>query len=666
MDFKFSWRILDLVNPLYWLAFAWFLGRQARKRTYNGLFPGLFTIPLSLAFSVAAMITTKSFIGGDLGIGWYGWAPAAAFSGWFVGMFLWPFAYSIADILGDGLGHLTRALSENVLVPIANALRRLPLAGALWGTVDAAPEPGKRDRKWFTRFLEAATMVVGTLAAGYVGYLSTVWTKSFLSTSLVFDGWLGSTAAVLGSVFGNGWIIAGFVGFVVARLAWQPLYDVLDKGKTQGLTVLWSGVAGYHTAVIFGGSLLAQIGIGAAAFAVTAAWVFPALLLFFNEGLRRFGEFIKPVVEQIYDADKDDLRLWFHHTVNILVAGGVAYGAYTLGATLAWSLYLTIPLVAVAVLTSYLGVVHILKHNGGNAIIGFLTSLAVGFFAYGVYGEHLGWLGWLGGIIAGVFAAAIWGLALLPGIYALLKVTVGTFFTKAGEGLDNTHKAIFENVKGVYQMVFKKAQDATFNDKTEFKPLFGQVSNVLLAVAVLAAGIVYGLPHAGAGFTYWLALFGAVLASFVSYLVGGKLAKRDGGEPLIALLCIGAALWSGAEVFGVLTWAWYWSLAASTGIAIVVGYGLGLFIIPPIYAILKTIVNALPDKAAGGWKHGIANLLYWLHRGIYEVVDKFVLSPFKGLVDEVARFFAPIIYAISVRWRALMERIDRMFNRKRA
>ncbi len=52
--------------------------------------------------------------------------------------------------------------------------------------------------------------------------------------------------------------------------------------------------------------------------------------------------------------------------------------------------------------------------------------------------------------------------------------------------------------------------------------------------------------------------------------------------------------------------------------------------------------------------------------GGYEVVDKFVLSPFKGLVDEVARFFAPIIYAISVRWRALMERIDRMFNRKRA
>lgn len=666
MDFKFSWRVLDLVNPLYWLAFAWFLGKQARNRTYNGLFPGLFTLPLALAFSIAAMITTKSYVGGDLGVGWYGWVPSAAFSGWFVGMFLWPFAYSIADILGDALGHVTRGLTETVVVPVANALRKLPLASALWDTVDGTPEPGKRDRKWFTRFLEAATMAVGTLAAGYVGYLSTVWTKGFLSTNVVFDGWLGSTTEVLGSVFGDGWIIAGFLGFVVARLVWQPLYDALNKGKTQGLTALWSGVAGYHAAVFFGGSLLAQIGIGVAAFAVTAAWVFPALLLFFNEWLRKFGEWIKPVVEQIYGADKDDLRLWFHHTVNILVAGGVGFGAYTLGSTLLWPVYLTAPLVAVAALTSYLGVVYVLKHNGGNAIIGLLTSLAVGFVAYGVYGEHLGWLGWLGGIIAGVFAAAIWGLGLLPAVYALLKVTVGKFFTKAGEGLDKAHNAVFENVKSVYQKVFKKAQDATFNDKTEFKPLFGQVSNVLFAGAVLAAGFVYGLPHAGEGLVYWLALSGTVLASFVSYLVGGKLAKHDGGEPLIALLCIGAALWSGAEVFGVLTWAWYWSLAASTGIAIVVGYGLGLFVIPPIYAIVKTIVNALPDRASHGWKHGIANLLYWVHRAVYEIVDKVVLRPFQGIVDRIARFFAPIIMRVSARWRALMERIDRMFNRKSA
>ncbi len=45
-------KLLKVINPVYWVAFLIFVGRQARKRTYRDLFPGLITIPLGFAFSI--------------------------------------------------------------------------------------------------------------------------------------------------------------------------------------------------------------------------------------------------------------------------------------------------------------------------------------------------------------------------------------------------------------------------------------------------------------------------------------------------------------------------------------------------------------------------------------------------------------------------------------
>lgn len=655
---KFSWKMV--VNPLYWVAFLIFIGRQARKRTYHGIFPGVITYPLGLAFSVMAFITTMHLVGDDMGIGWYGWVPAALIASSLVSGFIWPIAYSIADIVGDTLKHITKPLAEHVLGPVVGMLRSLPGASSIWKHVESTPEPGKTERKWFTTFLLGATYVVGTLACGYAGYLTAEFGQALLANTAVSTG-------VLGMILGNGWIIGGFAGVIVARLLFQPLHDTLDKAEVNGLTFIWSTIVGYYGAILLGSTLLTQIAIGAGIFAVNAALVFPIVLLFFNEGLKNLGELLKPVVENTYRGDKNDLRLFFHHAVNIVVAVGLSVGAFILGGMLEWNIWLTYGFTALTLVASYLSVVHVIKHSGGNAIIGFLTSVALGFGAFDLYLTHLGWFDWLGGVIAGVFAAAAWGLALLPLLYSGL----GLFFddkSTAGAALDKAHEKASANLKKLYEKGFKRAQEATFNDKTEFKPLFGQVSNVLFAGVVFYFAYFVGLPHADAGWTHWLALAGTVLVTATSYLVGGKLAKHDGGEPLIVLLCVGAGLYIGGNAFGMLPWAWYFALPTAAVLAIVAGYALGLFIIPPVYALLKVITLAIPDKTDGkGWKAGIATLFKLIHTVIYDFVDKWVLRPVNAAVERIAKVLAPIISAVSRAYNDIMQRIDRIFGRgKRA
>jgi hypothetical protein len=266
-----------------------------------------------------------------------------------------------------------------------------------------------------------------------------------------------------------------------------------------------------------------------------------------------------------------------------------------------------------------------------------------------------------------VFAAAAWGLAILPLIYAF----IGLFFddkSTAGASLDKLHEKASAGVKKLYEKGFKRAQEATFNDKTEFKPLFGQVSNVLFAGAVFYFSYFLGLPHVDAGWTHWLALAGTVFVTATSYLVGGKLAKHDGGEPLIVLLCCGAGLYVGGNAFAMLPWAWYFALPTAAVLAIVAGYALGLFVIPPVYALIKVCVNAIPDKTDGkGWKAGIATVLKLIHTVIYDFVDKWVLRPLNAAVERIAKVLAPIISAVSRAYNDIMQRIDRIFGKgKRA
>lgn len=656
MDKKFSWQ--NLINPLYWVAFVIWLGKQARKNTYHGLFPGLITIPLGFAFSIAALITTKALVGDTYGLGWYAWLPACAVSGLVVEAFLWPFAYVIADKLGDLLGHVTGGIAKHVFPPIAKNIRHLPGSTSLWNKVDDGKE-GKSSRKWFTTLLFSASALLSLLASGYLGYLFSVEAKAVLAGTVLGSG-------VIGAVLGNGWILAGFAGFVVARLVFQPLYDTLDKGEMSGLTVGVSALVAYAVTTLTAATLLGTVGIAAATFVAFAAWGFPLTLLFFNEGLVRFAEFVKPLAKKFYDAEGNDFRLFFHHTVNIIVAAGLAVGAYLVGTNLGWLNWITYGFTAITLFSSYLGVIYTIKHRGGNGIIGFLTSVGAGFATASLYGAHLGYFGWLGASIAGIIGAGAWGLVLAPALYRLAEISFGALFTTAGSGLNKANEAIHGQVKRLYKAVFEAAQEATFHDKTDFKPLFGQVSNLVFAVGVFAAGYAYGVPAATSTIGHWLALGGTSLLALISYLVGGKLAKRDGGEPLIALLCVGAALYVGGNAFTLIPWAWYLALPAAIAIGTIAGYALALFVIPPVYATVKFLVNAIPDSDSKGWKYWFAKALELLNDKVFAVVDLVIWGPLQKAVRAIAEFMAPKVVWITRTVRAITDKIDAMFNRKSA
>ncbi|HEY9788031.1 MAG TPA: hypothetical protein V6D17_21765, partial [Candidatus Obscuribacterales bacterium] len=302
--------------------------------------------------------------------------------------------------------------------------------------------------------------------------------------------------------------------------------------------------------------------------------------------------------------------------------------------------------------------------DGGNAIIGFLTSLAAALGSYNLYTAYVGFLGWLGGVIAAAFGALLCGLLVLPGLYRLLEIALAEVTAGAGKRVDDKHKAAFEWVKNFHKNTFERAQKETFEDKTDFKAFFGQIANILFAAAVFYAGWAYGVSQLTSTIAWWAALVGLGLLTLISYIIGGYWAKHDGGEPLIAMLSIGAALYVGANAFVVLPWTWWLALPTAIVLAILAGCLVGFYVLPPVYWILKKLVGFIPDTD-GGWKKSFSGVLESVHKTVYEAADRWIWSRFKRVVERIAKFMAPIIAAIDKRWRALMDRIDRIFNKKR-
>lgn len=678
MNFKFSWRVLDLVNPLYWLAFIWWLGQQARRKTYRGFWPGLVTWPLALAFSIAALITTKHFVGDVNGYSWVVWLPSSLFSAWVVEMFLWPFAFSVSDKVGELIGKVTGGIAEKVLPAVVNGLKNLPGASAAWSHAE-----DDKKRKWFTGFVMGLSYVTGFLASAYIGGQTALFARDILS-GVFASGWfattwlgeamagvpvLGFIASVLdtgffGALLGGGWILGGFVGFVAFRLVIQPVFDVMEKGKLPGVASVAGVLVAYFVHGLIGGPSVAALAAAVASFVVFTAWLFPLTLLFFNEGLKRFGEWIKPLLESVYDADESDWRKLFHHVVNIIVAVGLTAGAYILGSSMAWPLFVTAPFALLVLVVSYLTVVKAIEHSGGNAIVGVLSSLGVGLGTYFTYTTSVGLFGWLGGVFAAALGALVFGLLVFPAFYRLIQFVFSGITRGGGDSLEKAHKSIYETVKNLHKKVFEKAQKATFEDKTDFKPLFGQVANVLFSAGVFVTAYVYGVSAVESNIGWWCALAGAAIVSHLVYLTGGRLAGREGGEALIVLLSLGAAAYVGASAFIVLPWTWWLSLPTAVVLAIIAGYGVALYVLPPIYAVLKAVVNAIPDKE-GGWKKSIADMFEKMHKLFWTVFDTVVWTPLGKAVAAVAEFMAPIVAAINRRWRALMDRIDRIFNKNK-
>ncbi len=467
-------------------------------------------------------------------------------------------------------------------------------------------------------------------------------------------------------ILGNGWIIAGFAGVVAARLLWQPLYDTLNKTEVNGLTFIWSSIVGYYGAILLGSTLLTQVAIGVGIFAVNAAIAFPLVLLFFNEGLKKFGELIKPILDNVYDAEKGDFRLFFHHSINIIVSVVLAGGALPARRQArlerladGWfhrsDAGLRLPGRGQRAQAQWRQRHHRLPVVAGRRLrrLRPLRRISAGSAGWAVSSPACS-------------AAAFWGLLILPGVYWLLEKTVGSWFKKAGEGLDSLHKAAFENVKSVYKVVFEKAQDATFPRQDGLRSRSsGRSPTSCSRRASSASGVDLRLPHTSTarlptGWRLSLRCF----ATFTSYLVSGKLAKRDGGEPLIVLLCVGAASLCGGNAFSMLTRAWYWALPTAAVLATVAGYGLGLFIIPPVYAVIKTDRERHPRQ--DGWLEG------W-HRQLLRGHPHWRVRDHRPLHSQAFRrrdsggcvVPGSIISAVSKAYRDLMAHVDRLFGRKK-
>ncbi len=132
-------KLLKVINPVYWVAFLIFV-EQAGASVPTAALPGRSPFRSGFAFSILALIVTKDLVGNDLGFGWYAWLPAALAASKSRGAeFIWPVAYSVADIVGDFVGHRPRSSPSGCIGPVVSTLRGLPIASAVWKHVESKP-----------------------------------------------------------------------------------------------------------------------------------------------------------------------------------------------------------------------------------------------------------------------------------------------------------------------------------------------------------------------------------------------------------------------------------------------------------------------------------------------------------------------------------------------
>lgn len=613
--------------------FIWWLGKTSRDRAYHGLFPAILTIPLALLASLgAAGLTANSF--GFSGDNWFLPIWPALGSALLTGFFLFPWAYSVGKSLSELISTFTKGLSQTVLPGLVTVLGKLPFSGTGWEHISS------NENRSFNRVVS------------FVGYAS-----SFVATG-IFAGSVGlSIQAWIGTSFlGWGWIAAGFVTSIIFAAIATFFWDAVEEGKLPGVAVILGGAVAYVVAQHFGGSLLNQVLIAAGSFLVFVAYGFLLVHLFFSEVLKRGIKAVRPLMDSVYDAQETDFRNLAHHVFSWVATAVLVCFASWLSGLMGWPQVAVVAASLVAFLVGYFGVIHTIRHTGGTQIVAFLVSAALGIWGGFFYLDAH----WLISAFVAVVVGVVNFCVVFTGLYRLVQTIFSGITNGAGSLLNRLHKWATELVKKAHKNVFEKSWDHAFHDKSEFKGLSGQVSNLLFTGLVGYLGYYLG---AGSFDGLWaiLGTVAAVVAVLLAYIVGGRAVKHNGAEPILVTVSVVAALAILVTSFQALPWAWYFAAPAALALSVAAGYFVGLYILSPVYAGIRFVVLFVGGP---GWKNGLTNFLGGINEFVWNGFDALIWKRIEASYQRLAAFLAPKLAAVIRAYDALKARMEALFGKK--
>lgn len=623
-----------ILEYLIWpFAFIWYLGVQARKKAYGGgIIDRLISYPVAFVMTAAASSTVARHVGWTNEHSFLVWLPAALFVAWVTEHFLWPFAYVMAANLSDLVAKVSSKLAKAACPGFIGLLKNLPGVAEQWDTITADER-----KSWFSKALTVLTYVVSILASAHLAW----------SVTEVAHGWLNIT------FLGLGWVIAGFVGVAAFAVVCRTLVDVIEEGKLPGIAMGTGLVGVYFLTTLVGVSVVTAVG-AVAGFVVYCAYVFPWANILLTERLQQLVEWVKPLMKQSYEAKEGDYRLLFHHAVNLVATVLLSVFAYQLSSSMHWPLAACLVATVVTAVLAYFGVIETVKNGGGNIIVGLLLS---GWTAYEV-GGSVTYFGWIGEIIVGVFAGTLVFTVVFPLLYAVLAELLQEAAAGLGERVDKFHKTVYEAVKKLHKKIFNKAWDETYSDRTNFSKFSGHILNVLFAVTVIGLLDVYVVQRFE-GLMYLLLLFTAGAAGAISYLVFGRLAEKDGAQPVAVGLSLAAGAYVGINASLALTWTWWVADLVSLGIGIVVAYLFALYVFAPVYWGLKLALSKIPGS--DGFERSVSGFLSGFHKIAWELFEDRIWKHVREIYYRFREIFDPIYVRVEAAWNDFMRMIDRWF-----
>lgn len=617
-----------LVLPL---ALVWFALNESRKFlhkvSYDG-FSGVASMIFSVFLSLGAVVWSSHSLGWQQGYpAWY-WIPGGLFAGWCTYAYIWPLIHlvvirgviKLSDLIWEALKFVGRGYSH-VAKFVADAARFLPGSSSLWDSFK------KRDR--FGNILGIA-VAIGTLAFA-------VWTG--------IDVW-GKAAAVIPSLapavlvaWTPTWVVGvlgAACGAIVAVSICSLIYQLLDKGRLDGLAVGFGAALGYvYLDTIT--SWLALVGLTgygawagiAVAYVVYLAYVFPALNLLLSLGVfKQIAEWLSKVNQKTYGDDQGEYSKVYGHFANIGVAAALTWVAWTTCAALGLALYFTLPIMAVVAVTAYLFDKELLRGNFSVILVGLGVSAYTGYEAYNFYIAG----GYPFGVFAAAPAAAFAFLASMmiayPIVYLGLRyVLVAVGFERLRYPLDQLYKAVQDSVEVVAKRL-ERVYWSAYKDNSDYRDWFVQVVNIALAVAIYLSLTVY----LGFGSSVvWIGV--ASFLTFCAYAFFGQFLARPADIGLHfagGIAGIAASAWVGSAVWSVTST--YWIVAVAAVFTWPVVYA---FAFPVVYIVLRFLTNLL----LASWTRPI---LVGLHSFAWTVFDKAIWTPVRAVAKAIGAFLGPL------------------------
>jgi hypothetical protein len=635
----------DSLNPvLYVLAFIAMPFVQGAKKLSHAVYEdgwGFVRAILGVIFGFGGAIGAAHYVGWIHGFGWYAWLPSGFLAFLAVLFYIWPilWLFPIHPIwkLSHALFTLVHDFAKKYLGTLM--LDFLSIFRAVCLGCDKAWQSviDRGAKAWFSRllyFLSYATTVLGSVYLGWwlyhtvFGFFPEDWITVATIAGAASATFVGSfVCATLCSFIANGKL--PFLATVTGGLlTWQFAPEIAATGHFFGLPAHLDWIA------------------YAISFTLYFAYLFPYAVLAMSAGFwKRVWKWIEPFEREAYDEQDVAYRNFFHYLMDLVAVCVLGYFAFTI-ATAAGFLPITAGLVTAAfVLAGYVAFFKVLDHGGGNCVIGVLTSLGAGAWAF--YGWTSADLAFdvYGAIGAGVVAALAWGFFGYTLSYVVLReIAIALRISLLGKVFAWTYNHLYSWCKSAYE--------TSYGDKSDYKALIVEVTNVAVACLAYYGGhLLVGL----AGWGTLLAVPCGALAFALSYLLIGKLLSKDkwGLETIGGVASLVVAILTGAFIYGVdPTTAGKISAIAAAIATWPATYFIGF---PVAYAVLRFLTNWI--------------LTFWLHPLLASVYGFFwgkfaaFWGRFENAYNRLLKRLAPVWARFARAWAAVAAAYDRLLKK---